>query len=136
MNEGPQILKRNGKVFIVYSASGSWTPDYCLGMLTLKDGADPMVPGSWSKSKHPVFQRNDRAGVFGPGHASFTKSPDGTEDWIVYHATSGENDGWNNRKARTQPFTWNRDGTPDFGAPVSTDTVLDVPSGTKGSRGK
>ena len=25
-------------------------------------------------------------GVFGPGHNSFVKSPDGREDWIVYHA--------------------------------------------------
>ena len=31
--EGPQVLRRNGDLFIVYSASASWTADYCLGML-------------------------------------------------------------------------------------------------------
>src|SRR5690606_1289941 len=32
--EGPQWLRRGGRTILVYSASGSWTPDYCLGMLT------------------------------------------------------------------------------------------------------
>lgn len=34
VNEGPQALVKNGRVFIIYSASGSWTNDYCLGQLT------------------------------------------------------------------------------------------------------
>src|SRR4051812_32581644 len=36
--EGPQVLVRDGKLFIVYSASGSWTADYCLGMLAHRGG--------------------------------------------------------------------------------------------------
>jgi GH43 family beta-xylosidase len=31
--EGPQVLKRNNEIFVVYSASASWTTDYCLGLL-------------------------------------------------------------------------------------------------------
>ncbi|HMJ66863.1 MAG TPA: glycoside hydrolase family 43 protein, partial [Candidatus Binatia bacterium] len=36
--EGPQVLQRDGRTFIVYSASGSWTPDYCLGLLVSRSG--------------------------------------------------------------------------------------------------
>ena len=31
INEGPQILWNGDKLFVIYSASGSWTDDYCLG---------------------------------------------------------------------------------------------------------
>ena len=43
VNEGPEVLKKDGTVHIVYSASGSWTDDYCLGLLTLT-GPDPLDP--------------------------------------------------------------------------------------------
>ena len=45
VNEGPEILKNAaGKIFLIYSASGCWTDDYALGMLSLKDGGDPLQP--------------------------------------------------------------------------------------------
>ncbi len=31
INEGPEVLKNGSDIFIIYSASGSWTDDYCLG---------------------------------------------------------------------------------------------------------
>jgi GH43 family beta-xylosidase len=128
INEGPQILKNDeGEVFIVYSASGSWTDDYSLAMLKLT-GTDPLDSNSWNKHPEPVFKKNPDAGVFGPGHASFVKSPDGSEDWIVYHAAKFQGAGWN-RNVRMQKFTWNEDGTPNFGKPVSAQTLLPVPSG-------
>ena len=34
VNEGPQYLAHDKKVFIIYSASGCWTDFYALGMLT------------------------------------------------------------------------------------------------------
>src|SRR5205807_2547988 len=75
-----------GKVFFTYSASGYWTDDYALGMLTLKDGGDPLNTNDWTKSPSPVFTKNTSGGAFGPGHNSFFKSIDGKEDWILYHA--------------------------------------------------
>jgi GH43 family beta-xylosidase len=131
VNEGPQFLKKGNKLFIVYSASGCWTDDYTLGILTASANADLMNPASWVKSRQPVFSKNPEGHVFGPGHNSFFKSPDGTEDWIIYHANPEAGQGCgNNRSARMQPFTWNDDG-PVFGAPVSLDTPLPVPSGEK-----
>ena len=58
VNEGAEVLTRNGKTFIVYSASHCSTPDYKLGMLTY-NGGDPLSSSSWVKSPQPVFQRSN-----------------------------------------------------------------------------
>lgn len=125
VNEGPQILKKNGTIHIVYSASGSWTDDYCLGLLTNTNG-DVLNPSAWTKTG-PVFSKADTA--YGPGHASFVKSPDGKEDWIVYHACENSGGGWAGRSVRAQKFTWEKD-FPKFGVPVNIQEELQVPSGT------
>jgi len=69
-------------LFIIYSASGSWGDNYCLGQLTWT-GGDVLDPKSWVKKANPVFSGTNQ--VISPGHASFVKSLDGSEDWIVYH---------------------------------------------------
>ena len=132
VNEGPEVLQRNGKIFVIFSASGCETPDYKLGQLTNTDG-NVLNPGSWTKAANPVFQRNDANGVYGPGHNGFFQSPDGSENWIVYHAvsTSAGNCG-GERSARIQPFTFNSDGTPNFGTPATLSAPLAVPSGDPG----
>ncbi|UOQ46594.1 family 43 glycosylhydrolase [Gracilibacillus caseinilyticus] len=128
INEGPQFLRNDdGDLFLVYSASGSWTDDYKLGMLTFT-GSDPLDPGAWEKSTDPVFEKDPAVGVYGPGHNGFFQSPDGTEDWIIYHAAKFQGAGWN-RNVRMQKFTWNEDGTPNFGKPVATGSLLEAPSG-------
>ena len=131
VNEGAEPLYRNGKTMIVYSASACWGPDYKLGLLTLT-GTDPLIASHWTKKSTPVFQRNDANGVFAPGHNGFFKSPDGTEDWIVYHANTSASGGCDmNRSTRAQKFTWNADDTPNFGVPVRTGTALPAPSGER-----
>lgn len=130
INEGQAILHKDGRVFIMYSGAGSWTPFYSLGLLSLKPGADPLVPGNWEKSAEPLLVMDEEAGVFGPGHNTFVTSPDGSENWIVYHATSGRFDGWSNRKARAQRIDWNEQGLPVIGKPLSLDTAIAVPSGS------
>ena len=124
--EGPQVLEHGGNLFVIYSTRESWTPAYRLGMLRLNGpSADPMQASSWTKSG-PVFQQaND---VYGPGHNGFAKSPDGTEDWIIYHAKVDTGPNWN-RVIRAQRFTWRADGSPDFGEPVASGVALPVPSG-------
>jgi GH43 family beta-xylosidase len=129
INEGPEILQRDDKVFLLYSADASWKPVYKLGMLTFS-GGDPLDAKNWVKSPTPVFEQyNDETGsVFGPGHPTFTTSPDGKQDWMVYHAKLDDRDGWN-RDIRAQPFTWKADGSPDFGRPIPANYPVDLPSG-------
>jgi GH43 family beta-xylosidase len=125
VNEGPAVLQRNGKTFITYSASLYVTPDYKLGMLTNTDG-NVLRAASWVKSPNPVFQKTDK--VFGPGHNAFIKSPDGKEDWIIYHARDDTSSS-SPRTTRAQKFTWNSNGTPYFGSPVAPGVELPLPSG-------
>ena len=51
-NEGPQILVRGGRVFVVYSAAGSWTDHYCLGLLSASIDADPLSPAFHPRAPH------------------------------------------------------------------------------------
>jgi GH43 family beta-xylosidase len=127
VREGPQILQHGSKLFLVYSACDTGKPDYMLGLLTAETNADLMNPGSWKQFPQPVFSRNDDAGVFGPGHNGFFKAADGT-DWIVYHAKTTAQYTYRGRTTRVQPFTWNADGTPNFGRPLPLSAVLDEPA--------
>ncbi|OME87819.1 alpha-N-arabinofuranosidase [Paenibacillus sp. FSL A5-0031] len=129
INEGPVILKNNGKIFLVFSASTCWSDDYSLGLLTCSEQDDLMNPKSWIKTESPVFQKSLENEVFGPGHNSFVKSPDGKEDWIIYHAISVSGAGSAHRSTRAQKFGWDEQGKPDFGIPVPIDQPIDVPSG-------
>ncbi|WOK09381.1 glycoside hydrolase family 43 protein [Imperialibacter roseus] len=120
INEGPQVLQKGGRTFIVYSASGSWSNDYCLGLLELK-GGDPMLPDLWEKSERPVFSGTEQ--VISPGHASFIIS--GGQDYIVYHAMPVKGGGWASRQVRIQPFSW-KEGKPDFGVPVENEVEVNI----------
>jgi len=129
VNEGPYAVYNAGKTFLTYSASSCNTPDYKLGMLTWT-GGDPMVAGSWTKKSTPIFQRSDANGVYGPGHASFVRSPDNAETWVVYHANSSTSQGCGTtRTTRAQKINWNSDGSPNPGVPVRTGTSIVGPSG-------
>lgn len=126
LNEGPQVLQRNGRTFVVYSCSGSWEPTYKLALLELLPGRDPLTPASWRKHERPVFQATEA--TCGVGHCSFTQSPDGREDWIVYHAKVSPAHGWQ-RMIHVQPFSWDKAGVPVFGVPVGAHASLERPSG-------
>jgi GH43 family beta-xylosidase len=116
INEGPQVLRRDGRLFVVYSASASWTMHYCLGMLELT-GRNILDAASWTKTG-PVFEQNEMA--WGVGHCSFVKSPCQREDWILFHAKTEKKHGWLDRRVHAQRFDWHADGRPDFGSPLIT----------------
>lgn len=129
VNEGPEVLKHEDKLFLIYSASACWKDSYALGMLSASADSDLLDKNSWTKSRHPVFQQAPEAGAYGPGHNSFFKSPDGTEDWILYHANPQTEQGCGGRRSpRAQRFTWKPDGTPDFGRPLPINVPLKRPS--------
>lgn len=132
VNEGPQALfsPDSAYVHIVYSASGVWTPYYQLGLLSADFGADLLNPESWKKSDCPIFSQSERNGVYAPGHNSFFKSPDGTEDYILYHARNVKYDSQvqgEGRSPRAQKFTW-KNGYPIFGEPVKIGEKMPKPS--------
>ena len=122
VNEGPTILKHDGKIFIAFSAAGTG-PEYCIGLLTADENADLMDPDSWTKTAYPVLTSADVPGEYGPGHNSFTVDENGNAVF-VYHARSEEcyknQCQWSSasslydpcRHARVKRVHWAADGTP------------------------
>lgn len=80
-NEGPYVLKKGGRYFMMYSANHTFRPGYGIGYAT----ADAPL-GPWRKSDdNPLAASDATVGYAGAGHNSVTTSPDGREMFIVYH---------------------------------------------------
>ncbi len=117
VNEGPAVIKRNGKIYLTYSASETGA-DYCLGMLSTEEGMDLLDPRSWKKERYPVLKTNEELQIYGPGHNSFTKDRDGN-DIMVYHARKEEkiigDPLYNpNRHAQLMKIYWDEQDRPIF----------------------
>lgn len=147
IDEGPAVIKRDGKIFLAFSA-GTVDDKYCVGLLTADAGADLMYPASWTKNGYPLLTTDDVPGQFGPGHNSFTVDEYGNPV-IVYHSrTTGDTsnpgeatDGGlydPRRHTRAKLVTWDVDGAPVFNqtrqerladeqARVQVRVVVDVP---------
>ncbi len=116
VDEGPTALYHAGKTFVVFSASDTASPRYCLGLLTLRSG-DPLKAASWVKAPEPVFSASPEHGIWGPGRGTFAVDSRGA-DWLLYAAKSTDAPTARGRATRAQRFTWKADGTPDFGVPA------------------
>jgi GH43 family beta-xylosidase len=130
VNEGPQFLSHGDKVFITYSASGCWTDQYSIGLLTADATSNLLAADSWTKSPAPIFTTNASGQAFGPGHNSFFTTFDGKEDWIIYHANNSAGQGCGDKRSfRIQKISWTEDGMPSLGKPAALSEFLTKPSG-------
>lgn len=84
VNEGPAVLKKDGKIYLTYSASDTGI-HYCVGMLTVDEDADLLDPGQWKKERYPVLATDEKLGIYGPGHNCFTTDENG-KSIMVFHA--------------------------------------------------
>lgn len=121
VNEGPALLAHGGRLFLTYSASAT-DARYCTGMLSADAGADLTDAASWTKSPVPVLATDEAAGVFGPGHNSFTTDAAG-RPVIVYHARNYREIKGNplfdpNRHARAEYVRFDAAGVPRFMPPA------------------
>lgn len=117
VNEGPGILKKDGKIYMTYSASETGIC-YCIGMLSVDEKDDLLDPRNWKKERYPVLASDEKKGIYGPGHNSFTKDENG-KDIMVYHArTETEIIGdplYNpNRHAMLMKIQWDANNRPVF----------------------
>ena len=91
-----------------------------MGMLSADENDDLVDVRLWHQHPEPVFRSRPDHGVYGPGHDSFFVSPDGTEDWFVYHAKTTDRYTYEGRTGRPQRLTW-RDGIPRLRPPAAVD---------------
>ncbi|CAA9274452.1 MAG: GH43_26 / GH43 / GH43_27 / GH43_30 / GH43_ 31 / GH43_17 / GH43_33 [uncultured Acidimicrobiales bacterium] len=101
VNEGPEVIRHAGRLFVVYAADASWTQAYKMGLLECT-GGDVMDPTSWQKLPRPFFT--------GGGHGCVVDTPAGT--YLVYHRKLGGDPGWADREIRSAPLDWDADGYP------------------------
>lgn len=112
VNEGPAVMKRNGHIYVTFSASAT-NHNYCVGLLRIDEKEDMLDSTHWKKYPQPILTTNESIREYGPGHNSFTTLADGT-DIIVYHARNyKEIEGdplWDpNRHTYIRPFSWQGD---------------------------
>ena len=78
VTEGPWMIKRQGRYYLLYSGSGANTPDYAVGYATADN---PLGP--FTRARHnPIVHRSE--GVFGPGHGCAVRDGAGRW-WHIYH---------------------------------------------------
>jgi len=83
--EGAAVLYRDGHYYCFYSG-GAWEKEnYGVSYVVARH---PEGPYRRPEGGHEaLLMRTPQSGeLVGPGHNSFTVSPDGSETWIVYHA--------------------------------------------------
>ena len=117
VNEGPAVLKKNGRIFLTFSASATGEC-YCMGLLSIGEDEDLLDPRAWKKERYPVLTSSKDASLYGPGHNSFTTLDDGTEV-CVYHARPyseivGDPLYDPNRHAMLMKVEWDEKGYPVF----------------------
>ncbi|KAK7224165.1 hypothetical protein V2G26_012168 [Clonostachys chloroleuca] len=124
--EGPYALYHGKDIWLSYSGSDCSAPQYALGLLHY-NGGDPLKASSWEKTWPVLSSAN---GHYGTGHNSFFSSPDGTEIWNLFHATSNPKGHCGvNRYTMAQKVTFDAQNNPIFGEPLSNETEIPPPSG-------
>lgn len=118
VNEGPAVLKHDGRIYLTYSASETGAC-YCMGMMYADETADLLDPRSWTKVRNPVLKTDAEKGIYGPGHNSFVKAEDKAADICVYHARQYDEIEGNplydpNRHAMLLQVRYGEDGIPEF----------------------
>ncbi|WMJ86207.1 glycoside hydrolase family 43 protein [Anaerocolumna sp. MB42-C2] len=105
-NEGPEVIKHNNTYYLSYSANCYANSSYSVGYAT---SSSPLGP--FEKYNHnPILTSGTQATISGPGHHSFTVSPDGTEIWMAYHTHTDPKTGGGNRKLNIDKVLFTRTG--------------------------
>ena len=82
--EGASVLVHDGLYYCFYSG-GAWEKDNYGVSYVVAD--HPLGPYRRPEGRQEaLLMRSVPGAVIGPGHNSFTTSPDGSQTWIVYHA--------------------------------------------------
>lgn len=80
-NEGPEVIKHNGIYYLTYSSNFYASQDYSVGYAT-----SDFPLGEYTKyENNPILTAGSYKNISGPGHHSFTTSPDEKELFMVYH---------------------------------------------------
>ncbi|MBN2581872.1 MAG: family 43 glycosylhydrolase [Planctomycetes bacterium] len=118
INEGPWMLKHDGRYYLLYSGSDGQSIYYAIGYATA-----PTPIGPFTKyEKNPVFQ--DLPSINGPGHGSVIRDRAG-QLWHLYHQKTGTEKGWS-RDICLDPVAFDERGV--FGGTPTRGVAQTVPA--------
>ncbi len=80
-NEGPCVFKQNGIYYLLFTANYYASAQYSVGYAT---ASSPL--GTYTKAAENPILIGDGKKTSGTGHCGVTRSPDGSEMYIVYHS--------------------------------------------------
>ena len=126
-NEGPEVLKHNGKYYLTYSANYFESPEYSIGYAV---SDDPMGPFTKPENNR-ILYKGDKEYISGPGHHSFVYSPDDTELWVAYHSHTDIAHPSGDRKVNLCKAFFKPDGSLYFDGPLDPKVRIPLPSGVK-----
>ena len=111
--EGAFFLENGGRLFLVYSVNDCRADTYSLAIAE-HVGGTLMDAANWKKGEAPLLVQSE--GIYGPGHASFFRKPNG-EIWCAYHARTVPNAGFgkpDSRKFFLRKLNFDAEGRPSF----------------------
>ncbi|PYH40328.1 Arabinanase/levansucrase/invertase [Aspergillus saccharolyticus JOP 1030-1] len=126
VNEGPAALYLEGTTYLAYSASYCWTPYYCVALLPWDSSTEPTSKSAWAKGDSCAL--SSAKGNYGTGHNSFFQSPDASETWIAYHATSKSGGACDNTRYTVVRPVGVSNGKLVFETPAAFSAVFNEPS--------
>ena len=116
--EGPALRLHNNRYYCFYSG-GAWEHDNYGVSYVVAD--QPMGPYRMPPEGEQALLRSAPGHLIGPGHNSFTESPAGGQEYIVYHAWDPE---MTARRMCIDKLEWDLD-TPVIHGPTWTEQPLD-----------
>ncbi|MEN0064655.1 MAG: family 43 glycosylhydrolase [Myxococcota bacterium] len=129
--EGPSIVERGDTRLLVYAASSCIAAERALGALVQDVSASVTEATAWSRTVGPWAEAEPVESAWGLGQPSFVASPDGTEDWLVYHAATASFLGCGDDRAlHVNRVVWTPSG-PVLDGPTGATTPVVVPGGTE-----
>lgn len=115
--EGPSAHFRNGRIWCLYSGGNWQNESYGVDFVSAQH---PLGPWQNDSPGHARTLRTQAGSVLGPGHNSVCKGPDGSTDYIVYHAWNLER---THRQMRVDPLTWTDSGPQCLGPSASPQSL-------------
>lgn len=122
-NEGPEMIKHEGRYYLSYSGNCFASSAYSLGYAVASEPLGPFVKAE----ENPILSSYDRRDVSGTGHHSFTWSPDGTELWAAYHSHTFPDRPDGNRKVNIDRAGFTEKGKLCINGPLTA--LQPMPSG-------
>jgi hypothetical protein len=105
-NEGPEVMKHDGKYYLMYSSNFYGGRYYSVGCAV----SDKPDGGFVKYDNNPVLHAGAYEGISGTGHHGFVQSPDGREWIAVYHSHMYPSQGGGQRQANLCSMGFTSDG--------------------------